>query len=193
MMHIQCGSYMNHLDTAKSFLEQLPRKYPGRAVVEFLGSENEKLRTTLQALGESVTRCKAQLEELWSQESSMIYELSSVFIHRGSSPSWGHYFFYTRHLPDRPDSWFKMNDSEVTAVTKEEVLADTTDSTANAYLVSRSFSAIRSMTNLLEVGVCQERFGSDPNSQQRYFEDAHFLTIGSCSLADDRFSRRCIE
>jgi hypothetical protein len=31
-----------------------------------------------------------------------------------------------------------MNDSQVTAVSKEEVLADTTDSTANAYLVSVS-------------------------------------------------------
>lgn len=66
------------------------------------------------------------------------YELTSVFIHRGTSPSWGHYFFYTRHLPHDPDSWFKLNDSDVSMVSKNEVLADTTDTTngnANAYLV----------------------------------------------------------
>jgi ubiquitin carboxyl-terminal hydrolase 25 len=140
------GSYMKHMDTAIPFLNQLPCEYPGKDVANFLGGEREKLRSMVQALGERVTRCKAQLEELWAKESKMVYELSSVFFHRGSSPSWGHYFFYTRHLPDKPDSWFKMNDSQVTAVSKEEVLADTTDSTANAYLVSCSiFSNLRPM------------------------------------------------
>ena len=67
-----------------------------------------------------------------------------VFIHRGSSPSWGHYFFYSRNLPDHPDSWFKYNDSDVSEVLKDEVLADTTGSTANPYLVSRSVQ-VRSM------------------------------------------------
>ena len=63
------------------------------------------------------------------------YELTSVFIHRGSSPSFGHYFFYSRNLPSEPDSWFKYNDSDVSAVSKDEVLADTTGSTANPYMV----------------------------------------------------------
>jgi len=129
-------SFMGHLDTAISFIDRLPLDYPKDDVCSFLGEEKEKLRATVQTLGEQITRSKAQLEELWSTDSRMAYELSSVFIHRGSSPSWGHYFFYTRNLPDKPDSWFKMNDSQVTAVSKEEVLADSTNSTANAYLVS---------------------------------------------------------
>ena len=78
---------------------------------------------------------KAQLEEIWKNESQALYELTSVFIHRGESPSWGHYFFYSRHLPDHPDEWFKYNDSDVSVVSKDEVLADTTGSTANPYLV----------------------------------------------------------
>ena len=78
---------------------------------------------------------KAQLEEIWRNESQALYELTSVFIHRGESPSWGHYFFYSRHLPDHPDEWFKYNDSDVSVVSKDEVLADTTGSTANPYLV----------------------------------------------------------
>jgi ubiquitin carboxyl-terminal hydrolase 25 len=127
---------MKHMDIAISFLNQLPYDYVGNEVANFLGNERVKLHSMMQTIGERVTRCKAQLEEQWAQESKMVYELSSVFVHRGSSPSWGHYFFYTRHLPDKPDSWFKMNDSQVTSVSQEEVLADTTDSTANAYLVS---------------------------------------------------------
>ncbi|KAH0837895.1 hypothetical protein J3R83DRAFT_6125 [Lanmaoa asiatica] len=52
-----------------------------------------------------------------------------------SSPSFGHYFFYSRNLPDKPDEWFKYNDSTVTEVQESEVLADTTGSTANPYLL----------------------------------------------------------
>lgn len=136
------------METAISFLKQLPPKYAGNDVATFMGEEKEKLRLRLQALEEQVAHGKLQLEELWSQGASMIYELSSVFIHRGSSPSWGHYFFYTRHLPDQPDSWFKMNDNQVTSVSKEEILADTTDSTANAYLVSAMRMRVRMMTFL---------------------------------------------
>jgi len=78
---------------------------------------------------------KMQLEDIWKNESQALYELTSVFIHRGESPSWGHYFFYSRNLPDYPDEWFKYNDSDVSVVSKDEVLADTTGSTANPYLV----------------------------------------------------------
>ena len=79
---------------------------------------------------------KEQIEQIWKDETAAAYELTSVFIHRGSSPSWGHYFFYSRNLPEQPDSWFKYNDSDVSKVPKEEVLADTTGSTANPYMVS---------------------------------------------------------
>lgn len=65
----------------------------------------------------------------------MEYELCSVFIHRGASPSFGHYFFYARDLPNNPDRFIKYNDQDVLAVPKSEVLADTTGSTANPYLV----------------------------------------------------------
>ena len=85
---------------------------------------------------------KQQLEDIWKDDVSAAYELTSVFVHRGSSPSWGHYFFYSRNLPDHPDSWFKYNDSDVTVVDKSEVFADTTGDTANPYLVSRVINVI---------------------------------------------------
>ena len=43
-------------------------------------------------------------------------------------------------LFETPDSWFKYNDSEVSVVSKEEVLAYTTGSIAtNPYMVRSSF------------------------------------------------------
>jgi len=81
------------------------------------------------------TQLKAQLEELWADQNRAEYDLTAVFIHRGASPSFGHYFIYQRWLPHYPDKWIKYNDSDVTLVSKEEVLADTTGSTANPYLL----------------------------------------------------------
>lgn len=98
-----------------------------------------RVRAEIDRLRARVDVLKEELESIWQNCTEAAYELTSVFIHRGSSPSWGHYFFYSRHLPGSPDSWFKYNDSDVTVVSKEEVLADTTGSTANPYLVCRSF------------------------------------------------------
>lgn len=94
------------------------------------------LKTELDLLRARATRLKTELESVWAGVTEAEYELTSVFVHRGSSPSWGHYFFYSRNLPDKADEWFKYNDSDVSVVPKEEVLADTTGSTANPYLVS---------------------------------------------------------
>ena len=107
------------------------------ALVPSLRNEETLINEQLRLEREKMTTMKGQLEDTWKDETSAAYELTSVFIHRGSSPSWGHYFFYSRNLPDNPDSWFKYNDSDVSAVAKDEVLADTTGSTANPYMVSR--------------------------------------------------------
>ncbi|KAF8581701.1 cysteine proteinase [Ramaria rubella] len=100
-----------------------------------LETENDLLKAEISELREKTARLKEELELIWRDEKRAEYELTSVFVHRGSSASWGHYFFYSRCLPDRPDTWFKYNDSEVTQVRKDEVLADTTGSTANPYLL----------------------------------------------------------
>lgn len=101
---------------------------------------------------------KAQLEEIWKNENQALYELTSVFIHRGESPSWGHYFFYSRNLPDRPDEWFKYNDSDVSVVSKDEVLADTTGSTANPYLLvfARKGSEVIHTVKRFDIGTLEE-------------------------------------
>ena len=112
---------------------------------------------------------KQELENIWRDEHEAVYELTSVFIHRGATPQWGHYFFYSRHLPENPDSWFKYNDSEVSVVSKDEVLANTTGSTANPYMV-RSFHYTdtlvvpRLLSACVRLGtacVCAERVGHD--------------------------------
>jgi len=104
-------------------------------VLNVLSTEAELIKQELEAYRIEVARLKQQQQELWQDEQTAEYELTSVFIHRGSSPSFGHYFFYARCLPDRPDEWFKYNDSDVSLVSKDEVLADTTGSTANPYLL----------------------------------------------------------
>ena len=105
-------------------------------VLNVLSTEAELVKQELEAYRIEVSQLKQQQEELWQDEQTAEYELTSVFIHRGSSPSFGHYFFYARCLPNSPDEWFKYNDSDVSLVSKDEVLADTTGSTANPYLVS---------------------------------------------------------
>ena len=97
--------------------------------------EQERVKAELIELRARAISLKQELEDVWRDDKAAAYELTSVFVHRGSSPSWGHYFFYSRHLPHHPDMWFKYNDSDVSKVSKEEVLADTTGSTANPYLV----------------------------------------------------------
>ena len=100
-----------------------------------LRGEEALITEQLRVEREKTAQLKQQIEDIWKDETSAAYELTSVFIHRGSSPSWGHYFFYSRNLPERPDEWFKYNDAEVSLVPKEEVLADTTGQTANPYMV----------------------------------------------------------
>ena len=135
-----------------------------------LSREESLITEQLRAERERTTALKAQMEEIWKDEMAAAYELTSVFIHRGSSPSWGHYFFYSRNLPDRPDEWFKYNDSDVSAVSKDEVLADTTSSTANPYMVRTYDTIMRvcwrrsadgSFPFLGAAGLCAERLRRD--------------------------------
>jgi ubiquitin carboxyl-terminal hydrolase 25/28 len=98
-------------------------------------AESDYVSDELDELRREVASMKQELENLWRDEHEAVYELTSVVIHRGATPQWGHYFFYSRHLPENPDALFKYNDSEVSIVSKDEVLANTTGSTANPYLL----------------------------------------------------------
>ncbi|KAF9532093.1 hypothetical protein CPB83DRAFT_867950 [Crepidotus variabilis] len=104
-------------------------------LIQQLQEEQTRVHKEIDGLRRRIDILKNDLETLWMDSMEAAYELTSVFIHRGSSPSWGHYFFYSRNLPGSPDSWFKYNDSDVTVVEKQDVLADTTGSTANPYLL----------------------------------------------------------
>lgn len=104
-------------------------------LVTQINNEKTVLTVEIEEVQGEIVRLKEELEEIWKDDTAFPYELTSVFVHRGSSPSFGHYFFYSRHLPGKPDNWFKYNDSIVTEIPKSEVLADTTGSTANPYLL----------------------------------------------------------
>jgi hypothetical protein len=118
----------------------------------------------------SAASLKQELEDIWREEHEAVYELTSVFIHRGATPQWGHYFFYSRHLPENPDSWFKYNDSEVGVVSKEEVLADTTGATANPYMVTSQLLLCIFHTPSLMFGVLLARFRAERVGHDRHCE-----------------------
>ncbi|KAI3622739.1 ubiquitin carboxyl-terminal hydrolase [Moniliophthora roreri] len=102
---------------------------------DLLSQEQKTVQSEIDQLRTRIAQQKATLEDIWKDDKRVPYELTSVFIHRGTSPSFGHYFFYSRNLPSNPDEWFKYNDSDVSKIDKEEVLQDTTGSTANPYLL----------------------------------------------------------
>ncbi|KAI0776350.1 cysteine proteinase [Trametes elegans] len=137
LTHGKYAPFASSLANAADFLsKQTALDLPADdALVTSLRSEDALVSEQLRQERERTVQLKQQLEDIWKDDTSAAYELTSVFIHRGSSPSWGHYFFYSRNLPDDPDTWFKYNDSDVTAVAKDEVLADTTGSTANPYML----------------------------------------------------------
>ncbi|KIY50469.1 cysteine proteinase [Fistulina hepatica ATCC 64428] len=126
------------LDATAEFLSQRDcSDIPGVTsdLIRQLEQEKSHVESELDTLRTRIAQLKEELEILWADDKDVAYELTSVFIHRGSSPSWGHYFFYSRNLPLQPDEWFKYNDSDVSVVGKEEVLKDTTGDTANPYLL----------------------------------------------------------
>jgi len=130
--------FTDSLENSWSFLskqETLALPEVDNPFLDFIRDEKANVEQEIAQCRARVSELKAELEEIWQDESRAEYELTSVFVHRGQSPSFGHYFIYQRWLPDSPDSWFKYNDSDVSVVSKEEVLADTTGSTANPYLL----------------------------------------------------------
>ncbi|KAF8079191.1 hypothetical protein FPV67DRAFT_101469 [Lyophyllum atratum] len=131
------GSYLSALENTGNFMSKLGTEIEmtDDDLLFQLNNEQGLLKAEIDDLRARADQLKDELEAIWRDNTEIAYELTSVFIHRGSSPSFGHYFFYSRHLPEQPDSWFKYNDSDVTVVSKEEVLADTTGSTANPYLL----------------------------------------------------------
>lgn len=128
---------MTSMTNTREFLSKYSETFPDvdDEVVALMNEEEAFLKTETDELHQRVTSLKDELEKIWADEKKVAYELTSVFIHRGATPTFGHYFFYSRHLPDHPDDWFKYNDSEVTPIPKIEIFADTTGSTANPYLV----------------------------------------------------------
>ena len=125
------------LGSIAGFLAKKAAQLPevGEDLASRLTSEQSLVISELERQRTEAAHLKKDLEAVWENEHDAAYELTAVFIHRGSSPSFGHYFLYARNLPGNPDQWFKYNDSSVTVVSKDEVLADTTGSTANPYMV----------------------------------------------------------
>jgi len=135
LTHDKHAPFDTALNSTRGFLSKQEAVQLDEDLMAQLSKEHDYIKAEIDELRSKVVKLKDELESIWHADTKTPYELTSVFVHRGASPSWGHYFFYSRNLPDHPDLWFKYNDSDVTEVSKDEVLADTTGSTANPYLL----------------------------------------------------------
>ncbi|EJU02532.1 cysteine proteinase [Dacryopinax primogenitus] len=133
------GSFLQAMDFTRKFLdEQKQVDIPAwnTEASQTLESERHALNRRIEELRARAASLKEELEAVWADEKAAEYELCSVFIHRGKrNHAFGHYWLYSRVLPDHPDNWYKYNDSTITAVKKSDVLGDLTGSTANPYLL----------------------------------------------------------
>ena len=62
----------------------------GEDLASRLSTEQSRVISELEHHRAEATRLKQELESVWDNEHEAGYELTAVFIHRGSSPSFGH-------------------------------------------------------------------------------------------------------
>ncbi|KAK9727888.1 ubiquitin-specific protease ubp2 [Basidiobolus ranarum] len=106
---------------------------------EQMETVTEVLTKAAQNAKDQVANAESKIKEL-EGESQLLFEdlqedeyvLHAVFIHQGEA-TYGHYWIYIYDFTD--DKWYKYNDANVTEVAESEVLADTTNSTANPYCI----------------------------------------------------------
>ncbi|ORX93747.1 cysteine proteinase [Basidiobolus meristosporus CBS 931.73] len=99
----------------------------------------DTLMKAAQNAKEQIVRAEEKIKEL-QEEAQLIFDnlreheyvLHAVFIHQGEA-SYGHYWIYIYDFDG--SKWYKYNDVTVTEVAESEVLADTTNSTANPYCI----------------------------------------------------------
>ncbi|GAA6047543.1 hypothetical protein JCM3770_005799 [Rhodotorula araucariae] len=97
-------------------------------------AEAAALEAEIDALQRRVAEVRDEISRVWSgAEAGTRYELTAVFIHRGTALS-GHYYIYQRDHRN-PERWLRYNDSVVSEVDKDEVFREMTGDT-NAYFLA---------------------------------------------------------
>ncbi|KAJ9115050.1 hypothetical protein QFC22_005378 [Naganishia vaughanmartiniae] len=113
-----------------------------------LEAESTRVKQAVTEAEKEIVDLRAEMDALWQEDKECEYDLSSIFMHRGSA-GFGHYWLYQRNLPDNPDQYFQFNDETVRLANPKEVLQDTTGSNANPYLLvyaKKNSGAIEVMT-----------------------------------------------
>nr|ODN88380.1 hypothetical protein L203_02993 [Cryptococcus depauperatus CBS 7841] len=108
-------------------------------LLDALNEEASEVDKEIEELQQSLPRLKARMNEIWKEEQEndedCVYELVSVFMHRGRTSGSGHYWTYQAHLPEQSDEFYSYNDEKVAVVPASEVLQDRTGSDANPALL----------------------------------------------------------
>lgn len=123
----QISNVPEHLALIASLPELTSSNAP---LVEDLKAESSHVRQQRAEAEKAILSLQSELEDLWKDSHTAEYELSSVFMHRGTpsyayipplaaqvlhlgSASFGHYWLHQRALPDEPERWLKFNDASV--------------------------------------------------------------------------------
>ncbi|KPV77985.1 uncharacterized protein RHOBADRAFT_50509 [Rhodotorula graminis WP1] len=100
-------------------------------------AEADAIDDEMSALKKRIGDVRREMELLYGdvegEKDEMRYDLTAVFIHRGTALS-GHYYIFQRDHRN-PERWLRYNDSVVSEVSKDEVFKETTGDT-NAYFLS---------------------------------------------------------
>jgi ubiquitin carboxyl-terminal hydrolase 25/28 len=89
-----------HLANQVDLVETLSSELAEDTIAEAKDCEEE-----IDSLRATIAASRASIEEVWNAHQDVVYQLSAVFIHRGTASS-GHYFIYQRDSK-RPDRWLK--------------------------------------------------------------------------------------
>lgn len=123
------GDLFTHLANQPDLNDVLTTELAEDTVAEARDCSDE-----IDSLKLTITTTRASIEALWSACQDVVYQLSAVFIHRGTASS-GHYFIYQRDSK-RPERWLKYNDSIVTDIDpNEEIFRETTGDQNPYFLV----------------------------------------------------------
>ncbi|KAH6580160.1 hypothetical protein BASA60_002977 [Batrachochytrium salamandrivorans] len=121
------------LEITRRIIKSYPEHCADPTIFQQLGEISEKLKRQIIDIPVGIEQLQNQRRQLYSDINGEEYRLYAVLMHEGEA-TFGHYWLFLYDLQENGQGrWLKYNDSLVTEVYEDEVFADTTGSSANAY------------------------------------------------------------
>lgn len=171
----RCGKCKRKVTARKRFSVF---KAPNVATFQFKRFDSDRI------FGGKVTKFISYPEELDlkpymsdTSQSAIKYQLNAVLVHVGHSSNSGHYFCYTKNSNGL---WYRMDDSDVTIVNRNSVLAQ------QAYVLfyTRKSSDIKVATNCNIESIKQQNLSSNNNNTSPNKNDSTISSNSSSNQID---------